>query len=148
MPVTHLLDTSVYSQPIKKTPHSEVTKRWQALGDTALVISAICEAETLFGIRNEKREHPESKIIDTYETVLKGRYDILPVDASVASIYADLRTECKKCGTPVADMDLLIAATAKANNLIVATLNTKDFEAIQGLTVEDWSQPLPPNETA
>ncbi len=43
----------------------------------------------------------------------------------------------------MADMDLLIAATAKANNLIVATLNTNDFHAIQGITVEDWSQPLP-----
>ena len=143
MPVTHLLDTSVYSQPIKKKPVQTAIDRWQALGDTALVISAICEAETLFGIRNEKREHPESKIIDTYETVLRGRYDILPVDANVASIYADLRTDCKKRGTPVADMDLLIAATAKANNLILATLNTKDFEVIQGITVEDWSQPLP-----
>jgi predicted nucleic acid-binding protein len=38
-------------------------------------------------------------------------------------------------------MDLLIAATAKANNLILATLNTKDFDVIQGLTVEDWSKP-------
>lgn len=142
MPVTHLLDTSVYSQPIKKKPVQTAIDRWQALGDTALVISAICEAETLFGIRNEKREHPESKIIETYETVLKGRYDILPVDANVASTYADLRTDCKKRGKPVADMDLLIAATAKANNLILATLNTKDFEVIQGVIVEDWSKPL------
>lgn len=31
MPVTHLLDTSVYSQPIRKVPHPEVMKRWQAL---------------------------------------------------------------------------------------------------------------------
>jgi predicted nucleic acid-binding protein len=91
MPVTHLLDTSVYSQPISKQPHAQVVKRWQALGDTALVTSAICETR----------------------------------------------------GVPVADMDLLIAATAKAHNLVVATLNTNDFHAIQGITVEDWSQPLP-----
>jgi len=142
MPVTHLLDTSVYSQPIKKKPVQTAMDRWQALGDTSVVISAICEAEMLFGIRDEKRQYPESKIIQNYESILKGRYDILPVDANVASIYADLRTDCKKRGKPVADMDLLIAATAIAANLIVATLNVKDFEVINGVTVEDWSQPL------
>jgi tRNA(fMet)-specific endonuclease VapC len=142
MAVTHLLDTSVYSQPIRKKPVQTAIDRWQALGDTSVVISAICEAEMLFGIRNEKREHPESKIIQNYETVLQGRYDILPVDANVASVYADLRTDCKKRGKPVGDMDLLIAATAKANNLIIATLNIKDFEVIEGITVEDWSKPL------
>ena len=42
---------------------------------------------------------------------------------------------------PVADIDLLIAATAKAHNLAVATLNTNDFDAIQGITVEDRSRP-------
>ena len=57
------------------------------------------------------------------------------------SVYSELRADCESRGKQVADMDLLIAATAKANNLIVATLNTKDFEVIQGLTVEDWSKP-------
>jgi tRNA(fMet)-specific endonuclease VapC len=140
MPATHLLDTSVFSQPIRKIPHPEVMKRWQALGDTALVTSAICEAETLFGIRKEFRRYPSSKIIANYETVLKGRYDVLPVDSAVASIYADLRNDCEKSGTLVASMDLMIAATALANNLIVATLNIKHFRVIQSITVEDWSQ--------
>ncbi len=140
MPVTHLLDTSVYSQPISKQPHPEVMKRWQALGDTALATSAICEAEILFGIRKKG----STRLATGYDTILKGRYDALPVDSTVAAAYAELRADCEKNGTPVADMDLLIAATAKANNLIVATLNTNDFHAIKGITVEDWSKPLPP----
>jgi predicted nucleic acid-binding protein len=78
MPVTHLLDTSVYSQPIRKQPHAEVIKRWQALGDTALVRSAICEAEVLFGIRKKG----STKLANSYETILKGRYDALPLPMS------------------------------------------------------------------
>lgn len=139
MPVTHLLDTSVYSQPIKKQPHAEVIKRWQTVGDTAIVTSAICEAEILFGLFKNNSVN----MTKLYDTLLKGRYDSLPVDSNVAAIYAELRKECEKNGTQVGDMDLLIAATAKANNLIVATLNTKDFVVIAGITVEDWSQPLP-----
>lgn len=140
MPVTHLLDTSVYSQPIGRQPHPEVMKRWQALGDTALATSAICEAEILFGIRKRN----STRLLNGYETILKGRYDSLPVDSAVAAVYSELRADCESRGKQVADMDLLVAATAKANNLIVATLNSKDFEVIQGITVEDWSTPLPP----
>ena len=139
MPVSHLLDTSVFSQPIKKLPHAECMKRWQAFGDTSLVTSAICEAEILFGLR----KNGSTKLIAAYETILKGRYDVLPVDSTVADAYAQLRTDCEKRGKQVADMDLLIAATALANNnLIVATLNMNDFQVIQGITVENWSSPF------
>src|SRR5438477_11450384 len=141
MPVTHLLDTSVYSQPIRKTRVQAVMDRWQAVGDTAVVSSVICEAEVLFGIRNEKRHNSDTKIGDTYDRLLKGKCDLLPVDYAVAEAYAEMRDDLQSRGKMVAHMDLLIAATAKANNLIVATLNTKDFEVIQGITVEDWSKP-------
>lgn len=143
MPVTHLLDTSVYSQPIKKTPVQAVVDRWLAAGDTAVVSSVICEAEVLFGIRNEKRRNSSTKIEETYARLLKGKCDLLPVDYAVAEIYAELRDDLQSRGKKVAHMDLLIAATAKANNLIVATLNIKDFEIVNGITVEDWSIPLP-----
>jgi predicted nucleic acid-binding protein len=144
MPVTHLLDTSVYSQPIRKTPVQAAMDRWEAVGDTAVVSSVICEAEVLFGIRNEKRKHSDTKIEERYAALLKGKCDLLPVDNAVAEAYAEMRDDLQSRGKKVADMDLLIAATAKANNLIVATLNTNDFHAIPGVTIEDWSQPVPP----
>lgn len=52
-----------------------------------------------------------------------------------AAIYADLR----KKGTPVDDIDLLIAGIAIENNMIVVTNNTSHFERIEGLEVENWS---------
>ena len=117
--------------------------RWQAVGDTAVVSSVICEAEVLFGIRNEKRKNSSTKIDETYAKFLKGKCDLLPVDYAVAEAYAELRDDLQSRGKTVAHMDLLIAATAKANNLIVATLNTKDFDVMQGITVEDWSTSTP-----
>jgi tRNA(fMet)-specific endonuclease VapC len=142
LPVTHLLDTSVYSQPIRKKPVQTAIDRWQAVGDTAVVSSVICEAEVLFGIRNEKRKNSSTKIDETYARLLKGKCDLLPVDYAVAEAYAELRDDLQSRGKKVAHMDLLIAATARVNNLIVATLNTKDFAIMQGITVEDWSTPL------
>ena len=48
---SHLLDTSVYCQPIKPKPLPSVERRWRELGDDALAISVICEAEMLYGLQ-------------------------------------------------------------------------------------------------
>jgi predicted nucleic acid-binding protein len=40
----------------------------------------------------------------------------------------------------IADLDLLIAATASVHRLTVATLNVRDFDAVEGLAWEDWSK--------
>lgn len=135
---THLLDTSVYSQLLRPAMPKTVTARWQALGDSAMAIAAICEAELLYGLKKKGA----TRLLRDYEFMLKGRYDMLDVDAQVAAAYADLRVACESVGFTVGDMDLLIAATAKANNLTVATLNYRDFSHIPGVAVEDWSQPL------
>lgn len=134
---THLLDTSVYSQPVRRTRHPVVAARWQALDAAAVVVSAVCEAELLYGL--QKNGSPQMR--ETYDTILKGRFPVLPVDSDVAATYADLRTECERRGITIAGMDLLIAATAMKHGLIVATLNISHFAAIPGLSVEDWSQP-------
>lgn len=135
---THLLDTSVYSQLLRPNVPASVTARWQAVGESALTISAICEAELLFGLK----KRGASRQLRDYQFMVQGRYPILDVNAQVADTYAELRVACEISGQPVADMDLLIAATAKAHNLTVATLNFSDFSRIPGVAVEDWSQPL------
>jgi tRNA(fMet)-specific endonuclease VapC len=52
-----------------------------------------------------------------------------------AKIYADLR----KKGTPLDDIDLLIAGVAIANNLVLITHNQKHFSKIEGLELENWT---------
>lgn len=134
---THLLDTSVYSQPLKPGPSPAVAARTQALGESALAVSCICEAEVLYGIRRKKSQRLERQ----YDELLRGRYRVFPVDSEIASVYADLRSACDANGSPIGNMDLLIAATAKVHNLVVATLNVKDFSKIPGIQYEDWSTP-------
>jgi len=54
MALTHLLDTSVYCQPLKPTPVEGVVRRWRKLGDASLAISVVCEAELRFGLSVEE----------------------------------------------------------------------------------------------
>ena len=136
MPATHLLDTSVYSQRLKPLPHVHAIARWDRLGDASVVTSTICEAEVLFGIA----KNGSIRLATAFSAQLRPRLAILSLDSACAAAYAELRAACHRNGSPVADMDLLIAATAKANGLILATLNIRHFTVIPGLTVEDWSK--------
>ncbi|RKT42754.1 hypothetical protein BDD21_0049 [Thiocapsa rosea] len=52
---------------------------------------------------------------------------------------SELYAETRKAGTPVDDMDTLIAGIALAHGRIVVTCNTDHFTKLPGLTVEDWS---------
>ncbi|MGB0743556.1 MAG: type II toxin-antitoxin system VapC family toxin [Opitutales bacterium] len=133
--ISHLLDTSVYSQRLKKRPNKRVVRRWASIGDNHLAISTICEAELLFGLEKKGSE----RLWCEYEEFLKNKLVVLPLDRKAIETYAKLKTGLSSEGLSVADMDLLIGATALANNLRLATLNYRHFEKIPNLQVEDWS---------
>ena len=136
-PATHLLDTSVFSQPLKRNPVQPALDRWATLGDRRLAVSVVSEAELLYGLEWSGAATLRRK----YEAELKARLPSLPVDSAVAESYAVIRAALRRGGRAVESMDLLIAATARAHGLIVATLNVRHFEIIDGIAVEDWSQP-------
>jgi tRNA(fMet)-specific endonuclease VapC len=62
----------------------------------------------------------------------------LPFDEAASEAYARIRAQLERGGRPVGPNDLLIAATAVANRLILVTHNTREFGRIEGLDVEDW----------
>ena len=135
--ITHLLDTSVYSQPLKPLPHPGVVSRWKVLGDERLAISVIADAEVRYGLILKG----SSKLYAAYEALLQGRLPVLPVDEAVGAVFATLKATQQKAGRRVPDLDLLIAATAQVHNLIVATLNARHFVMIEGIHMEDWGTP-------
>ena len=136
MAVRHLLDTSVYSQPLRKQPVPSVVDRWSKLGDASLCVSVLCEAEVLQGL--EARN--SASLWDRYRELLEGRLPVLDVTLEVARTYASLAGPLIRSGAPRPVMDLLIAATARSAGLVLATLNPRHFRGIEGLAVEDWSR--------
>lgn len=133
---THLLDTSVYCQPIRRKPLASVQRRWSTIGDARLCISVICELEVLQGLEMKDSE----RLWNLYRNVLANRLPILPVDRAVAEQYARLAAQLRTKGEPRPQFDLLIAATALAHGLVVATCDPDHFTGIDGLEVEDWSK--------
>lgn len=137
MALTHLLDTSVYSQPIRDNPQKQVMDRWSALSPRAVCISSVVHAEILLGLQDRQSQ----KCWRRYRELLQDTCPVLPFDSSVAEEYSRLAVELKRAGKPRPMADLMIAATASRHGLVVATLNARDFEGIPGLSVEDWGKP-------
>ncbi|MBD2207577.1 type II toxin-antitoxin system VapC family toxin [Calothrix sp. FACHB-1219] len=65
---------------------------------------------------------------------------ILPLTTDSTTISGDIYASLRKKGTPVDDIDILIAGIAITNDLVLVTNNRRDFEKIEGLEIEDWSQ--------
>jgi predicted nucleic acid-binding protein len=135
MPLRYLLDTSVFSQPLRKRPHMPALGKWAATGDSSCAISMVTVGEIEFGLAVEENAHRRSK----FDSLLRNRLQILPTEELVWHRFAVLKARQRSIAQPVSDLDLLIAATAIVHKLTLATLNRNDFSRIESLSWEDWS---------
>ena len=65
---------------------------------------------------------------------------VLDFDTDAAEEYGKIRADLERKGTPIGPMDMLIAAHAKAEDLVLVTNNTREFERVEDLEVEDWTK--------
>ena len=131
----YLLDTSVFSQPLRRKPVLRALERWQKVGDDACAIAQVTVGEVEWGLHYEGSALRWKK----YSELLQNRLHTHATSARVWSIFSKMKARQEKLDDPVSDLDLLIAATAREQGLIVATLNRQDFSRIEGLAWENWS---------
>ncbi len=62
----------------------------------------------------------------------------LPFDDVAAQVYGRIRAELAAVGALIGANDLMIAAVAIANDLILVTHNMREFQRVHGLRLEDW----------
>lgn len=112
-------------------------EKFRNLSPDDCYISEITLAELKFGIA--KSEHPSknTKVLNNFLTGVQ----ILPIFQSL-DLYAAEKARLQKSGTPIDDFDLLIGATSVTHNLVMVTNNTKHFNQIKGIRLEDWTQEL------
>ena len=67
------------------------------------------------------------------------RFCIVPITTALER-YARLRVQLEDKGEAIDDFDLLIAATALTEGLVLVTHTLKHFERIEGLPIEDWDR--------
>jgi len=129
----YLLDTNICIYLIKKQ-YPEILSKLLKVGFDKIGISTITLAELEFGVANSTRSVEAQTAL--LEFILP--FEVLDFGYNAASFYGRIRKELKDKGQPISDMDMLIAAIAMANELIVVTNNEKEFKRITGLKIENW----------
>jgi len=131
----YLLDTNICIYIIKKKP-ADVLKTLKTKSKKDIYISSITIAELEYGIA--KSHFPEKNKIALIEFL--SIFNILPFDDNDAVDFGEIKKELEKKGKIIGPMDLLLAAQAKSKKLILVTNNTKEFERVEGLKIENWLQ--------
>jgi len=129
-----MLDTNAVSDLVRI--HATLSRRVRSVPMSQLVISAITEAEVLYGLA--KRPSAKTLHITVHELLL--RLDVLPWTHEAAQRYGVLRADLEKRGESLSSLDCLIAAHALSSG---ATLITRDkaFRQVPNLSIEDWTIP-------
>ena len=132
-----LLDTNVVSELTKDAPDSRVVAFLVAQDDLWLATVVLHELD--FGLnllplgrRRDRISAALSAFVTEYEDC------ILPVDRPEAEQAAALRAQAHRSGRVLHLGDALIAGTAKAHNLAVATRNVADFEGLDVNVINPW----------
>lgn len=142
---SYLLDTNIASHVIKGDI-PRVREHLVRVPMHSVAISAITQAELLYGVA--KRGNPQGLAARVHAFL--ARVEVLPWTAEVADVYGRLRASCEAAGTPLAPMDMLIAAHAcslhqaakRLGNAAVLVTRDKAFSRVpgrEGLVSVDWA---------
>ncbi|GAB2603918.1 type II toxin-antitoxin system VapC family toxin [Nitrincola alkalisediminis] len=133
---TYMLDTCICSYIMREHPIS-VLERLQAIASDQhrIVISAITYQEMLFGLLGKKALPKHAILVNEF---LKRLDDVLPWDKAAVEATTEVKKALIALGTPIGNNDTAIAGHAISAQCILVTNNTREFNRVSGLVVEDW----------
>ena len=128
-----MLDTCTVSDFVKGD--QKTIGRLKSTPPLQIKISAITAYELRYGLQ----KNPSIKK-STKNAVLGFLNDIevIPFGSNEANYAAVIRAQLEKSGTPIGAYDVLIAATASANDFVLVTSNAKEFKRVNELKIENW----------
>ncbi|HLX84148.1 MAG TPA: type II toxin-antitoxin system VapC family toxin [Terriglobales bacterium] len=134
MAVRYLLDTNTASYVIKGN-FPRVRERLLKIPMSEVGISVVTEAELRFGVARL----PEATTLKSVVEEFLLRVEVLPWNSEAAQQYARIRAILEKDGSPMGNLDLMIAAQAVAGEVVLVT-HDHVFRRVKGLKVEDWNR--------
>ena len=136
-----LLDTNVLSEVTRPAPDARVLDWLDGLDEDRSFISVVSIAEIRRGVALMDEGRKREALAEWLARDLPQRFEqrILPVDEPVALAWGDLMGLAKRRGRGLSSMDGLIAATAIAQQLTLATRNTRDFEGFGVDLFDPWT---------
>ncbi len=131
--IRYMLDTDICSYVIRERP-LEVFEKFKKVEVNQLCISVVTYAELIYGVEHSSSRKINRPIIDDFVRHL----DIITWDEDAAEHYGKIRAFLRAEGNIIGSMDMMIAAHARSQNMILITNNDKHFKRVPKLRVENW----------
>jgi len=130
----YLLDTNICIYLIKKRPPG-VLERFQEHSPQDVGISTITLFELQYGVEKSQYKQRSKDALAKFLLPL----NLMDLDHFAAEDAAVIRAQLEKKGLSIGPYDLLIAGLARSRNLTLVTNNTREFERIVDLQIENWT---------
>jgi tRNA(fMet)-specific endonuclease VapC len=130
-----MLDTNICIYIIKKKSPA-VLNRLKRNRNDGIAISTITLAELQHGVENSAAKEKNEIALLGFLAIMT----IMPFDDKAAEEYGRVKTNLQRKKCLIGPYDMLIAAHAKSKGMVMVTNNTKEFERVDGLVVEDWTK--------
>jgi predicted nucleic acid-binding protein len=131
----YLLDTNILSEIIKKNPNKNLISKLGAAPSPTIFTATICVMELRHGAM--KRGNPSDFWLIIEQQIL-SKVRILDFSYPEALKAGELIHQLYSLGRPIGIEDIMIGSIALCNNLTIISGNTKHFQQILGLRVENW----------
>ena len=132
--MSYMLDTNICIYAMKNKPEKVLQRLKEEIND-GVCISSITLAELEYGMKHSSNPAKNEQALLRFLLP----FDVPPFGAAAASEYGEIRAYLQKAGTPIGAMDMLIAAHAKSEDIVLVTNNTREFERVVGLELENWA---------
>lgn len=132
--MAYLIDTDTIVFALRG--EESVLARFEENKQIPISISMITYAELVFGAKRSQNEQKNMILVNHIRDI----YQIEQLSEGVMEVFADIKAKLFSSRIRIEDMDLMIAATALYNDLTLVTNNTKHFEKIPNLKLENWKQ--------
>jgi tRNA(fMet)-specific endonuclease VapC len=129
----YFLDTNVCVYALHRRMPSVIARIKQA-SQGELVISTLVAAELAGGVMNSQRVETNRRALEMFLAEMV----VLPWGSSAIWAYAHHAMRLKKAGKTIGTIDLLLGCQALSEDAILVTNNTREFERIEGLRLENW----------
>ncbi|MFZ2956909.1 MAG: type II toxin-antitoxin system VapC family toxin [Candidatus Ozemobacteraceae bacterium] len=135
----YLIDTCVVSELVKPHPNKMLLNWMNITPSDRLFLSVITIGEIRKGLTKIPNSKRKDSLTEWLNTLIEDYQDrILPIDLTVAENWGEMLGLAEKMGMPMSSMDSLIAAVARANNLVLVTRNESDFKASNIPIINPW----------
>jgi len=131
----YILDTNMCIFIIKKK-FPGILEKLNKNRKKGLYISSITLAEMEYGIENANKEYNARNRIALMEFL--SIFEVRNFDGNAAKEYGIIKKSLKDRNCLLGSLDMLIGAHAKSLKMTLVTNNTREFERIDGLKIEDW----------